>query len=59
MVKADRSAYKIFVLGDKGSVALCRSMEDILDSAITHPSAPMNFPTGTPPLRQPPRSPTR
>jgi F-type H+-transporting ATPase subunit gamma len=47
MVKADRSAYKIFVVGDKGSVALSRPMGDILESAITHPSTPMNFPTGT------------
>ena len=30
MVKADRSAYKVFVVGDKGSVALCRPMPDIL-----------------------------
>ena len=46
MVKADRSAYKIFVVGDKGSVALSRSMTDIMDSAITHINTPMNFPTG-------------
>jgi F-type H+-transporting ATPase subunit gamma len=48
MVKADRSAYKIFVVGDKGSVALSRPMADLLDSAITHTITPMNFPTGTP-----------
>lgn len=46
MIKADRSAYKIFVVGDKGSVALSRSMSDILDSAITNINTPMNFPTG-------------
>lgn len=47
MVKADRSAYKLFVVGDKGSVALSRPMADLLDSAITHVVTPMNFPTGT------------
>lgn len=46
MVKADRSAYKLFVVGDKGSVALSRSMSDILDSAITNINTPINFPTG-------------
>lgn len=30
MVRENRSAYKIFVVGDKGSVALCRPMPDIL-----------------------------
>lgn len=48
MVKADRSAYKIFVLGDKGSVALCRPMADIMSSAITNVGLPLNFPTGKP-----------
>jgi len=47
MVKRDRGAYKLFVIGDKGSVALSRSMTDILESAITHVNTPMNFPTGT------------
>ncbi len=46
IVKTDRSAYKIFVVGDKGAVALSRPMADILDSAITHVGTPMNFPTG-------------
>jgi F-type H+-transporting ATPase subunit gamma len=46
MVKADRNAYKLFVVGDKGSVALSRTMSDILDSAITNINTPMNFPTG-------------
>lgn len=45
MVKQDRSAYKIFVIGDKGSVALSRPMPDILQYAITHTGTPMNFPT--------------
>jgi len=30
MVKADRSAYKIFVVGDKGSVALSRTVGDLV-----------------------------
>lgn len=47
MVKADRTAYKLFVIGDKGSVALCRPMADILDTAITNIELPLNFPTGT------------
>jgi len=47
MVKRDRGTYKLFVIGDKGSVALSRSMTDILESAITHVNTPMNFPTGT------------
>lgn len=59
MVKADRSAYKLFVVGDKGSVALSRPMADLLDSAITHVVTPMNFPTGTFFPTQPPPSPTR
>lgn len=53
MVKADRSAYKIFVVGDKGSVALNRPMADILDSAVTNVITPMNFPTGNAHLTQP------
>ena len=47
MVKGDRSAYKIFVVGDKGSVALSRPMADVMDSAITNITTPINFPTGT------------
>lgn len=47
MVKADRSAYKLFVVGDKGSVALSRTMGDLMDTAITHIDLPLNFPTGT------------
>ena len=46
MVKADRSAYKVFVVGDKGSVALARPMPDLLEHAITHVQTPLNFPTG-------------
>lgn len=30
MVKADRSAYKLFVVGDKGSIALSRPMPDLM-----------------------------
>ena len=59
MVKADRNAYQIFSVGDKGSVALSRSMSDIMDNAITHVNAPMNFPTGRPLPMQPPPSLTR
>lgn len=47
MVKADPNAYKIFSVGDKGSVALSRPMADILGQAITNIDTPMNFPTGT------------
>lgn len=46
MVKAgDRSSFKIFVVGDKGSVALSRPFPDILENAITNVITPMNFPT--------------
>ena len=45
MVKADRAAYKIFCVGDKGSVALSRPMPDLMEFAITHPQSPLNFPT--------------
>ena len=59
MVKENRSAYKIFTVGDKGAVALSRPMADILDSAITHMITPMNFPTGINPTPQPPQSPNK
>ena len=45
MVKTDRNAYKVFVIGDKGSVALSRPLPDILEHAITHITTPLNFPT--------------
>ena len=47
MAKAERSAYKLFVVGDKGSVALSRPLADLLESAVTHIAPPVNFPTGT------------
>jgi len=46
MVKHDRNAYKVFCIGDKGSVALSRSMTDIFESSITNVTTPLNFPTG-------------
>lgn len=45
MVKADRSAFKVFVIGDKGSIALSRPLPDIMEHAVTHMTTPMNFPT--------------
>ena len=45
MVKADRSAYKVFVVGDKGSIALSRPLPDIMEYAVTNVTTPMNFPT--------------
>ena len=45
MVKENRSGYKVFVVGDKGSVALARPLPDIMSSAITHITNPINFPT--------------
>jgi len=53
MVKQDRNAYKLFVVGDKGSVALSRTMTDVMETAITHVGTPMNFPTGISSLIQP------
>ncbi len=47
MAKADRSAYKIFVVGDKGSMALSRHFPDLLETSVTHVQTPLNFPTGT------------
>ena len=46
MVKNDRASFKIFCVGDKGSVALSRPMPDLMEFAITHPITPLNFPTG-------------
>jgi len=45
MVKEDRGAYKIFVIGDKGSLALTRTMPDLIENTITNLITPMNFPT--------------
>ena len=45
MVKADRNAYKVFVVGDKGSVALSRPLPDLMQNAITNITTPINFPT--------------
>lgn len=47
MVKENRSGFKIFVVGDKGSTALSRPMPDLMEHAITHLYTPLNFPTGT------------
>lgn len=44
-VKNNRSEYKIFPIGDKGSVALARPMPDLMDGALTHMTTPINFPT--------------
>lgn len=30
LVKADRNAYKVFVIGDKGSIALSRPLPDLM-----------------------------
>jgi hypothetical protein len=46
MVKADRSAFKVFVVGDKGSMALSRHLPDIFENSVTHVHTPLNFPTG-------------
>ncbi len=45
MVKEDRGAYKIIVIGDKGSLALIRPMPDLIENTITNLITPMNFPT--------------
>lgn len=47
LVKADRGAYKVFIVGDKGSVALARPLPDLIDHAVTNITNPMNFPTAT------------
>ena len=48
MVKENRTGYKVFVIGDKGSVALARPLPDLMESAATNITNPMNFPTGKP-----------
>jgi hypothetical protein len=48
MVKENRSGYKIFVIGDKGSIALARPLPDLMENAATNITNPMNFPTGKP-----------
>jgi F-type H+-transporting ATPase subunit gamma len=45
MVKQDRGAYRIFVVGDKGSLALTRTAPDLIENTITNLITPMNFPT--------------
>ena len=45
MVLPDRSSYKVFVVGDKGSVALARPLPDVMEYAVTNVTNPMNFPT--------------
>lgn len=45
MAKTDRNAYKIFVIGDKGSIALSRPFPDIMENAVTNITTPINFPT--------------
>lgn len=45
IVKQDRNAYKLFVIGDKGSIALSRPMPDLMEHAITNITTPINFPT--------------
>ena len=45
MVQPDRAAYKVFVVGDKGSVALARPLPDVMEFAVTNVTNPMNFPT--------------
>lgn len=46
IVQGNRNAYKIFSVGDKGSVALSRFFPDIMEFAITNIHTPINFPTG-------------
>ena len=45
MVKNNREAYKIFVIGDKGSISLSRPFPDIMEFAATNVATPINFPT--------------
>lgn len=45
IVKEDRGAYNIFVIGDKGSLSLTRSMPDLIEYSITNLITPMTFPT--------------
>ena len=54
LVKADPDAYKLFVVGDKGSLALTRIFPELVNTSITNLVSPINFPTGTSSSIQPP-----
>jgi hypothetical protein len=45
-VKNDHDAYKLFVVGDKGSLALVRICPELVHTSITNLLTPINFPTG-------------
>ena len=45
MVKAEPDAYKLFVIGDKGSLALTRIFPELVNTSITNLVSPINFPT--------------
>lgn len=44
MVREDRQAYKIVVIGEKGTAALARPMPDLLYQSINELQTPLNFP---------------
>lgn len=44
IVHPDRSAYKIVVIGEKGTAALARPMPDLLYQSINEIQSPINFP---------------
>lgn len=58
LVKVDPDAYKLFVVGDKGSLALTRIFPDLVHTTITNLLTPINFPTGRSQSTQLHQSPT-
>ena len=44
IVRADRTAYKIVVIGEKGTAALSRPFPDLLYQSINELQSPINFP---------------
>lgn len=44
IVAPDRSAFKILVLGEKGTAALARPMPDLLFQSVNEIQSPLNFP---------------
>lgn len=46
LVKQDHDAFKLFVVGDKGSLALVRIFPELVNTSITNLLTPINFPTG-------------
>ena len=47
IVKPDRSAFKLFIVGEKGQMALIRPFPDLIKNAVTQVFTPINFPVAS------------